>query len=292
MFLYDMPLYRPPSEADSLILQVTLGCSFNRCSFCSMYRSKEFQVRPLDEVFAEIDFAARVDPGVRRVFLADGDAFVLETDRLLAIAERLRASFPELQRISAYAWPLNILRKSDAELERLRAAGLSLLYVGIESGSADLLRRITKGANPAMHARAIERARAAGIKISATVILGLGGRNHWREHVEGTASLVNEAPPNYLSTLQIGLAPEIADEFRRKFKDDYRPQDDLGMLREQRELIAAIAPPRPVVFRSNHASNALVLKGVLPRDRQALLRRLDAAIEGDLHLVPRWLRGY
>ncbi len=292
MLRYDMPLYRPPSEAESLIIQATLGCSFNRCSFCSMYRTKDFVVRPLEAIFAEIDLAARLEPETRRVFLADGDAFVLDTPRLLAIARRLRERLPELQRISAYAWPLNILKKSDAELEELKKAGLSLVYVGLETGSADLLRRITKGANPRLHAEAVTRARGAGIKVSATVILGLGGRTRWREHVEGTAALINEAPPNYLSTLQLGIDPSIEDEFLRKFRADFLRQDDVGMLREQRELVAAIDPPRPVVFRSNHASNALVLKGVLARDRAALLRRIDAALEGDVGLVPDWLRGY
>ncbi|MCA9321748.1 MAG: radical SAM protein [Planctomycetes bacterium] len=287
-----MPLWRPPSEAESLIIQATLGCSFNRCSFCSMYREKDFVARPLEEVQREIVRLGRSDHRVRRVFLADGDAMTLPTDHLLALLESLAQAFPDLQRVASYAWPLNILKKSDAELESLRAARLSLVYLGLESGSARLLKKITKGANPAMMRETIDRCRAAGIKVSATTILGLGGERHSAEHVRETAALVSASPPNYLSTLQIGLAPIIREEFFRKFKEPFQTLDDAGMLAELEALVASIAPRRPVIFRSNHASNALPLGGTLPKDQERLLHEIREVREGRGGIVPPWLRGY
>ncbi|MCW8862361.1 MAG: radical SAM protein, partial [Rhodospirillales bacterium] len=174
--LYDMPLYRPPSEGPNLIIQATLGCSFNGCTFCSMYKTKTFTARPLDDVFADIDDAAQDWPDAHRVFLADGDALVLPTDIMLRILGRLKARLPDLARVSCYATPINLLRKPVEELRTLKEAGLTLLYVGIESGSADILRRIRKGATAASMERALTRAADAGMKVSATVVLGLGGR--------------------------------------------------------------------------------------------------------------------
>ncbi|MBW7850453.1 MAG: radical SAM protein [Rhodospirillales bacterium] len=291
MFTYDMPLFRPPSEAENLILQATLGCSFNGCTFCSMYASKAFTVRPLDALFAEIDAAAKEWPDARRIFLADGDALTLPTGHLLAILAKLAATFPQLNRVSAYATPTNLLKKGPAELAELRAAKLSLVYLGIESGDAEVLRRIAKGATPAGIAEGIDKARAAGMKVSATVILGLGGRELWRQHAAGTAALINAAPPNFLSTLQLGLRPDAEPRFRARF-GVFTPQDDDGCLEELAAMVAAMNPPRPVIFRSNHASNALALAGTLPRDRDALLAAIDGARTGRRAVRPRWLRGF
>ncbi len=289
---YDMPLWRPPSEADSFILQATLGCSFNRCSFCSMYRVKEFAVRPLESVRAEIQTMARAYPGVRRVFLADGDALAAPTEQLSAILKSLRAAFPRLERVSSYALPANLLKKSVDELRQLRDGGLTLLYYGIETGSADLLKRITKGATPDAMATGLGKAKAAGLKISATVILGLGGQTYWREHIDGTAELVNRVELDYLSTLQLMIDPSIHEEFHRKFREPFQEQDDQALLAEQVRLIERLDPPAPLVFRSNHASNALALAGTLPRDREALLAQLQRALAGEVRLRPEWLRGY
>jgi coproporphyrinogen III oxidase-like Fe-S oxidoreductase len=289
---YDMPLYRPPSEGRNLIIQATLGCSYNRCTFCAMYKTKTFTARPLDEVFADIEAAARAWPQAHRVFLADGDALVLPTDDLLRIIEKLRACFPNLARVSSYALPLNLLRKSVEELRRLREAGLALLYYGVESGSADILRRIRKGASPKGMIEGLEKAREAGMKVSATVILGLGGRRLWQEHIDGTVDLVNQAPLNFLSTLQLGVTEDTVKDFLEGFGEPFEPQDDDGMLAEQRRLIAGINPQRPVIFRSNHASNALPLAGTLPKDRDKLLQVLGAAAEGEVPLRPMYVRGY
>jgi radical SAM superfamily enzyme YgiQ (UPF0313 family) len=289
---YDMPLWRPPSEADSFILQATLGCSFNHCSFCSMYRTKTFAVRPLDQVQADIRAVARAYPGVRRVFLADGDALAAPTDHLLAILATLRAAFPRLERASSYALPANLLKKSVEELAQLRESGLTLLYYGMETGSVDLLKRITKGATPEAMIAGLNKAKEAGLRVSAMVILGLGGQTYWREHIDATTDLVNQVELDYLSTLQLMIDPSIHDEFHRKFREPFQPQDDHALLAEQIRLIERLNPPAPLVFRSNHASNALALAGELPRDRERLLAQLQLALAGAVQLRPEWLRGY
>lgn len=288
---YHMPLFRPPSEGDNLIIQVTLGCSFNRCSFCSMYRSKSYSQRPLADVLADIQQAARSQPNARRVFLADGDALSLPGDQLVAILEALHAALPKLSRVSCYATPANLLQKSANELSMLKERGLNLLYLGIESGSNLILKKITKGASQRGIAEAMRKSDEAGVKVSATVILGLGGRSHWQEHIDGTITLLNSAPLTYLSTLQLHLEADIVAEFESKFGEPFEMQDDHAILLEQQRLISGINPPRPLIFRSNHASNALALAGNLPRERDKLLVQLEAALAGEQPLRPRFLRG-
>ncbi len=289
---YDLPVWRPPSEANSFILQATLGCSFNRCSFCSMYRTKTFTIRPLDAVNADIQTVAKTARNTRRVFLADGDALAAPTDYLLAMLAALHTAFPRLERVSSYALPANLLKKSVAELTQLREAGLTLLYYGIETGSADLLKRITKGATPEAMITGLTKAKQAGLKISATVILGLGGQTYWQEHIDATAELVNQVELDYLSTLQLMRDPLIHAEFQRKFREPFQEQDDQALLVEQARLIERLNPPAPLTFRSNHASNALALAGELPRDREKLLAQLAQALTGRVALRPEWLRGY
>ncbi len=289
---YDLPVWRPPSEANSFILQATLGCSFNRCSFCSMYRTKTFTIRPLDAVSADIQTVARQYPNSRRVFLADGDALAAPTDHLLTILAALHTAFPQLERVSSYALPANLLKKSVVELTQLREAGLTLLYYGIETGSADLLKRITKGATPEAMITGLTKAKQAGLNISATLILGLGGQIYWQEHIDATAALVNQVELDYLSTLQLMRDPLIHAEFQRKFREPFQEQDDHALLLEQVRLIERLNPPTPLTFRSNHASNALALAGELPRDREKLLKQLEQALTGTVRLRPEWLRGY
>lgn len=286
-----MPLYRPPSEGRSLIIQATLGCSFNRCTFCSMYKSKVYQERALDEVCREIDIAADAFPHAHKVFLADGDALALPTDHLAALLDHLTLRLPNLSRVSAYATPKNLIDKSDEELRLLKEKGLRLVYLGIESGSNMILKRIVKGASQKTHIQAIERAGHAGMKVSATVVLGLGGRGDWREHIEGTAELINMAPPTYLSTLQLMLEPDSYGEFIARQADGFSLQDDAGILEEQELLLSLLDPPRPVIFRSNHASNCLALAGNLPRDKARLLNEIGAARSGAHVIRPDFMRG-
>lgn len=289
--IYDMPLYRPPSEGQNLIIQATLGCSFNQCAFCSMYREKTYRARPLDDVRADIADAAAHWPDTHRVFLADGDALTLPMGHLEALLDELAARLPNLARVSCYATPGNLLKKSPDDLAALKAKKLSLIYVGVETGDTALLKRITKGASADSMARALSRAGQAGLKVSATVILGLGGDRYWRDHIEGTAALINRAPPTYLSTLQLGLDPKGEERFLAAFDGDFQHRDDDGMLEELEYLLSLLAPPRPVIFRSNHASNSLPLAGTLGKDRDRLLAQVRAARAGDVGLRPAHLRG-
>lgn len=282
MLMHDMPLWRPPSEADSLILQATIGCSFNQCTFCSNYRTKRFRERPHGELFAQIDAAARDYPHARRIFLADGDAFSLAAETLHLLLNKLHQQFRCLDRVSAYATPASILHKSPQQLQALCDDGLKQVYLGIESGSTDLLQRIRKGATQRSMAEALDRAHLAGIKVSATVILGLGGQGLWQEHVEETAKLINHHPPHFLSTLQLEFRmPGVEARFREAFGEPFVVQDDAGILAELKRLIGRLDPVRPVVFRSNHASNCLPLKGELRRDRETLLAAITRAETGE-----------
>lgn len=291
MLNYDMPLYRPPSEGNNLIIQATLGCSFNQCSFCSMYKDKTYRARSLEEVFADIDRAACAWPEAARVFLADGDALALPTGQLLSILQYLDKSFPRLNRVSSYATPANIRRKTVEDLELLRRHRLTLLYFGIESGSDLILRKITKGANSRSISDSMQKTRDAGMKLSSTVVLGLGGTKYWQEHIDGTTALLNQAPTTYLSTLQLYLESNVQREFARKFGEPFKMQDDWGILSEQERLIANLNPPSPVIFRSNHASNALALAGNLPKERDKLLADIRRVQRGEKGVRPSFLRG-
>jgi coproporphyrinogen III oxidase-like Fe-S oxidoreductase len=291
---YSHPLYRPPSEASSLIFQVTIGCSFNHCTFCSMYRTKTFKEKPIDRVLTEIEATAKLLPQTRRVFLADGDALVRSTDDLLLILSTLYNVFPMLERVTCYALPKNLIRKPVKELLILRRSGLTMVYYGIESGNNDILKRITKGINQEQMISGLEKASKAGLAISATIILGLGGKQHWQEHIDGTVDLINRVKLDYLSTLQLHLDPSVHELFMERYERQdgkFSLQDDMGILQEQMRLVAGIATPEPIIFRSNHASNALPLKGNLPEDRDALLAALRTAQSGVTPLQPEWLRG-
>jgi coproporphyrinogen III oxidase-like Fe-S oxidoreductase len=286
-----MPLFRPPAEGDNLIIQATLGCSFNQCSFCAMYRSKHYAERPLAEVCADIRQAAADWPDAQRVFLADGDALALPTEHLLAILRELAAALPRLTRVSCYATPGNLQRKSTKELALLREHKLKLLYFGIESGSDLILKKITKGATQRRMNEVLHKAQASGMKVSATVILGLGGSKHSEAHIAGTLALLNSAPVTCLSTLQLTLDESIVEEFNCKYGEPFEMPDDLAILQEQESLISGLNPPQPVIFRSNHASNALALAGNLPRDKEKLLLQLREAMAGNRPLRPYCMRG-
>lgn len=288
---YDFPLYRPPSEGENLIIQATVGCSFNNCTFCSMYRTKTFRIPPVEATLKAIDQAADEWPEARRVFLADGDALCLPMGDLLAILEHLAKRLPQLTRVSSYATPANLLQKTPDELNLLQANKLTLLYYGIETGSPKLLRQIKKGASVEGMQEGLLKAHAAKIKISATVILGLAGVHGWQEHIDGTLVLLNQTPMHYLSTLQLHLEPARQAAFMARFDPSFQPQTDQGILAEQAHLIAHLTPLHPLIFRSNHASNALALAGTLPKDRLKLLEMIHAAQQGTLSIRPLWLRG-
>ena len=287
---YEGRLYRPPSEAESFILQAAIGCSWNQCTYCDMYRDKVYRERPIPEILEDIA-AARQSWGdqVFKVFVADGDPLGMPMELWRPILEALRASFPRLRRVSTYAMATNVQAKSDAELRELRELGLSLLYIGPESGSNAVLKRIAKGSDFEAHADAARRAHAAGMKLSTIFLLGAGGIERSDEHARESARLATIMDPEFLSALTLTVVPEtpIAGLLAR---GRFTLPDTMGLLRELRILIDQ-ARPTAAIFRSNHASNYLPLAGVLPRDRETLLRYLDAALDGSLPLRQEWMRG-
>jgi radical SAM superfamily enzyme YgiQ (UPF0313 family) len=291
MISYDEPLIRPPSEARSLILQATLGCSHNRCAFCVTYQGKQFRPRPAAELQREIEWAGRNLPHTRRVFLADGDALALGTDRLLAILASLRRALPELNRVSAYASPRNFRHQSPAALEELRRRGLTLLYTGLESGDDEVLRRIDKGVEAEEMVRLCGKATEAGMKLSVTVVLGLGGPRLSERHARATAQVIDRVRPRFASALTLMLPPRTPS-YAQAFGDPgWRLLEPLEMVRELRWLLEGIEA-EGIIFRSNHASNHLALAGTLQKNREEMLAQLDGVLQaGDEGLRPDWLRG-
>lgn len=288
--IYEGRIFRPPSEAHSYILQATIGCSWNKCTYCDMYRDKSFRLRPLAEVLADVAAAgARYGARVQKVFVADGDALVMPMAHWLPILDACRQAFPQLRRVSCYAMAANVLDKSPAELAALRAGGLSLLYIGPESGDDDTLRRIAKGSTAADHVAAAQRAHAAGIKLSAIFLLGAGGTARSELHARASAALATAMDPRFLSalTLTVIAGTPLA---RAEQKGMFALPDVATTLRELRTFVAE-AEPTDAVFRTNHASNRLPVEGRLPRDRDAIVAVIDAALAGDVPLRPEWMRG-
>ncbi|MDH5446468.1 MAG: radical SAM protein [Gammaproteobacteria bacterium] len=290
---YIEPMFRPPSEADSLIFQITNGCSWNKCAFCEMYTApqKKFSTRKEAEVFAEIETVAEAMPHVRRIFLADGDAMVLSTRRLLAILEKIQYHFPNLNRVSSYCLPRNVANKSVEELTELKEAGLALAYIGAESGDDELLKLIDKGETFSLTVDALQKLQQAGIKTSVMILNGLGGQNYTEQHAIHSAQLLNETQPNYLATLVVSF-PFGQERFLEHFGDDFRLLDQHGLFQEMHQFIQH-TELKSTIFRSDHASNYLVLKGVLGRDKSSLLAKLDLALNHPEQLALReeWQRG-
>jgi radical SAM superfamily enzyme YgiQ (UPF0313 family) len=287
---YEEPLFRPPSEAESLILQATVGCSWNHCAYCAMYRGKTYRVRPLEELLAEVRHAGRAwGPEITRLFVADGDALAMGMEHWEPLLLACREAFPRLRRVSAYATALNLAAKGDAELRRLRELGLSLLYVGPETGDEVTFRRIAKGAGFAEHAEAARRAHAAGMKLSVIFLLGAGGTDRSREHAEGSARLATEMDPEYLSLLTLTVVPGTPIAALAARGGFALPSIE-GMLGELRTIVGE-SRPSAAVFRTNHASNYLALEGRLPRDRERIVATVDRALAGGVHLRPEWARG-
>jgi radical SAM superfamily enzyme YgiQ (UPF0313 family) len=288
---YEGTLYRPPSEADALILQATIGCSWNRCTFCAMYRDKQFRVRPLEELEAEI---ARVDAAFgapAKVFLADGDALIAKASFLEALLDALRATWPELRRVSCYASPQALQVRSVEEMARLKEKGLGLYYLGVESGHDEVLARLEKGVDAAEMTRVALKAHAAGVKLSTMILLGAGGRALSREHARASAAVINAIQPRFVSTLVMTPVDgtPLAEQDARGEVDHLDPVE---LAAELREFLGALAC-RGTIFRSNHASNWLALAGTLPKDQPALLAALDRVLAAPTSAPfrPAWARG-
>ena len=292
MLNYDAPLYRPPSEAKSLIFQVTLGCSFNECSFCDMYRSKEYSERSWEEVKGEIDMMSKMLPDTTKIFLADGDALNLDTEYMIQIVKYVHEKFPNLERVSCYAMPMNLLKKTPEELDAMKKAGLNMLYLGIETGSDILLKKITKGATAKTIIKSCKKAKDAGFTLSCMVILGIGGSKYSSENARETAKVISQVKPDYVGALTLYLENGIKDEFLTKFDEEFIRISDSEAINELEELITEINVDGNVVFRANHGSNAYNIAGTFPEDKQAMLDKITWMKEHPEVVRPQGLRGF
>ena len=290
--IYHEPLFRPPSEARSLILQITLGCSWNKCSFCEMYTSKQFTARKEEDIFKDIEGLKPYSDQIRRVFLADGDPLVLSTSRLLKILRKVKDTFPNLQRISTYASPSNLARKSSVELKELYDAGLTLLYVGIESGDSEVLHAIQKGETFETTIEGLNKSKAVGMNSSVMIINGVGGKLLTQQHGINSAKVLNETQPKYASTLVLTTHKGL-DHYKDRYLGDFQQLNQVELFTEM-QLFMEQLELKETIFRSDHASNNLVLKGVLGKDKQRFLNQIQLALEHpDLaNLRSDYLRGF
>ncbi len=288
---YIEPVFRPPSEAQSLILPVTNGCSWNKCTFCEMYTApqKKFSVRDEQQVLDEIQQVAQ-QMIVNRVFLADGDAMALSTRRLLTVLKAIQEHMPTVNRVTSYCLPSNLKNKSVSELQELADAGLRMVYVGAESGDDEVLAKVNKGETYASTASALNKLGEAGIKRSVMILNGLGGRSLSAQHADQSAALMNETQPEYLSTLVVSF-PLGDARFKQHFAE-FEPLDQQGLFVELQRFISQLELKK-TVFRSDHASNYLALKGTLGADKQQFLAQLQQAIErpDSMALRQEWQRG-
>jgi radical SAM superfamily enzyme YgiQ (UPF0313 family) len=286
---YEGTIYRPPSEARSFILQATIGCSHNLCTYCDMYRDKQFRERGLNEILADIHEGGLTYPEVSKVFVADGDALVMEFSDWKEILLSLRAAFPNLRRVSCYATAQNVLEKDEGILRDLRELGLSLLYIGPESGDDITLKRIVKGATHADHAEAAKKAHLAGMKLSVIMLLGAGGVERSEEHARESARLITAMDPAYLSALTLTVLHGTPIHKLMKTGRFQLPSVP-GLLRELRTMVGESNPTRSI-FRTNHASNYLPIEGRLPKDKEKIVSVIDEALDGKIPLRPEYFRG-
>ena len=286
---YEGNIIRPPSEANSILLQVTVGCSRNTCTFCGTYRGERFKIKPDDIIQADIAFAAQYCRRQRRVFLCDGDALIIPQKRLQAILHAIREQLPWVTRVGAYANAKSLGMKTPQQLAELRAAGLGILYLGLESGDDETLKAINKGADAARMIEMGQKAKAAGFKLSVTVILGIAGRQRSQAHAMATGRVLTAMDPDYIGALSLMLVPgtPLYDDVQAGRFELIEPDE---MLRELRTMFDQTHLSRGL-FHANHASNYLPVKARLPKDKTAVLALIDKALAGGLALKPEWLRG-
>lgn len=286
---YEGSIYRPPSEAWSLIVQATIGCSHNKCSFCNMYKDKKFRIRNTKDIIEDLSEARRLYKSIKRIFLADGDALIIKTSELLKILEHIRTTIPECERVGIYASPKSVGTKSLEELKILKNAGIGIAYLGLESGSDEILERIDKGASSYEIIEAGKKIREAGILLSVTLISGLGGKELWKEHSIKSAEAISKMKPDFLGllTLMVYNGTKLYEEIG---KEEFQLLTPKEVAIETAELIKNL-DCEGCVFRSNHASNYLSLKGTLNKDKELLLNQLYEAIEGEADFREEFLRG-
>lgn len=275
---YEGDIYRPPSEAYSLLIQVTIGCSHNKCTFCSMFKDKRFRVRNVKEVLEDLEMARRTYRRVDRIFLCDGDALCLANSKLMVILEKIRELFPECQRVSVYGSAKDVLRKTSDELVELRENGIEMIYLGAESGSARVLEAINKGVTPQQLIDAVHKIEDSGIKASVTFISGLAGKAGWEEHAIETGKMISEMNASYvgLLTLMLDRRAPITGQIERGELELLSGEE---VVAETYLMLKHANPTKPCVFRSNHASNYVSLRGDLPRDKEMMMAKLKMAME-------------
>ena len=276
-------VYRPPSEAYSLIVQCTLGCSHNKCAFCNMYKDKKFSIRPVEEVLRDLAEARSYERRIERIFLADGDALILPMDYLLTVLDYICDHFPTCKRVAAYATTKAIMRKTDEELRTLREHGLGIVYIGLESGNEELLKKFCKGVTAEEIVLNAIRCKQAGIATSVTAINGMAGANgDWQAHAIDTAKAVSRMKPDYIAflTLRVYSGTPLHDWIA---SGEFKMMEPPELMRETRLFLEHIDSDGSI-FRSNHASNYLPLGGTLNRDREALIHTIDEALDGKVRL--------
>ena len=285
---YEGNCIRPPSEAYSILLQVTVGCSHNKCTFCGTYTGKRFRIKEDRIILSDILFASKYMKRQDRVFLMDGDALIIPQKRLMWILDRIREHLPWVRRVGAYANAKSIKMKSPEELIQLKKNGLGILYLGVETGDAELLKEIRKGTSAEHLINMGRKVRDAGIKLSVTVLLGIAGRERSLEHARATGELLSAMDPNYVGALTVMLIPgtPLHEDFT---SGKFELPDERGFLLELREMIAHTNLSRGLFF-SNHASNYLPVKARLPKGKQQALDQIDGALKGEIGLRPEWMR--
>lgn len=287
---YEGTVYRPPSEARSLIIQLTIGCARNTCTFCAMYKDKNFRIRPLEEVVEDLQMARQYYQfPVKRIFLADGDALIVKNKDLLYILNKIKEIFPEVERISVYGAPRDILNKTPAELKELKASGLDMVYVGVETGDDVVLSDVKKGVTAAEMIEAGQKVKAAGMTLSMTLISGLGGKDRLKEHAIHSADVISAIKPEYVGFLTLMLEPgtPLYDDYKAGKFQLLEPMDVV----EEMRLFISHVDSQGTVFRSNHASNYISLAGNLNEDKEALLQKINQAAKTK-HFKPEGYRGF
>lgn len=278
---YEGAVYRPPSEANSLIIQTTIGCSHNKCSFCAMYKDDKFRVRELKEIFEDLEQGKLYYAKINRIFLADGDALCLKTESLKKILLKIKETHPQCERVGIYGTAKDILRKSIEELRELKELGLGIIYMGLESGSAEILKDINKGIDLEEFIDASKKVKDSGIKLSVTVISSLGGKEKWEEHAIETGKVVSLIDPDYLGVLTLLLNEDtkMASQVKKGEITLLKPEEVMM----ETKLMLENMNVTNCIFRSNHASNYVPLKGILPKDKEKLIKTIDNILSGDFY---------
>lgn len=286
---YEGQCIRPPSEAYSILLQVTLGCSHNKCTFCGTYKDKRFTIKDDNTILSDILFAAKYMKRQDKVFLMDGDALIIPQKRLVWILDRIREHLPWVKRVGAYANTKGIKMKSPEDLRVLREKGLGILFLGVETGDDQTRKKINKGSTAAQCIEMGRKVIDAGIKLSVTVLLGIAGKERSMVHAKATGELLSAMDPNYIGALTVMLIPgtPLWEEYQR---GEFELPDEMGILKELREMIYHTHLTQGLFF-SNHASNYLPVKARLPRGKQEALDQIDAALNGRIQLRQEWMRG-